>query len=128
MDDHHALQRARDLLAKPASWTQGAAFRNKHGLPVAVYGRPAACKFAVSRSLRGALHVAEAGPNAIGLVLYVIHDYSTLREWNDAPGRTHAEVLDVLDRAIRLAKPVAAGIALAAAGNGFIGKCIRVVA
>jgi hypothetical protein len=91
------LERAADLLSKPGAWTQGAFVRNACGDVTGFScfrGRP------VSFCIMGA-----TGWVCRDLDEFIDHDAddflteylgTPLDKWNDAPGRTQAEVVEAL--------------------------------
>jgi hypothetical protein len=98
------LRAARERITVPKRWTQKAMARDADGKPLYWWNGP---------------HAACWCPSAAMLLLdpYDHHSFSTavrlfrqaigganIGLWNDAPGRTHAEVLDAFDRAIALAE------------------------
>lgn len=89
------LRKMRELLSVPERWTQRRCARNENGFEV-----PPDSPGAVCFCLIGA---AGKVTGNFGLPLDVL-DKLTFPEpcsvWQDAPGRTHAEVIDLLDRAI----------------------------
>ena len=105
------LASARNLLASPERWTQGAAARNSAGKHVAPSDPDATCFCAA-----GAIYRAAYDHNGITavprienvhhlLARYIAPDgydsiYSVAGDWNDTPGRTHSEILAVFDAAI----------------------------
>lgn len=84
----NALRKARDYLSDPAHWCQG------H------YSRGDA--YCVVGSLKLREPHFWAHNKATSIFREVVG--SSLEDWNDAPGRTHAEVLAAFDRAIALAE------------------------
>lgn len=97
------LEHARALIAEPERWTQGALARDGDGEELGDAQDPdAACW-----CLAGALHHAGYGRATSLLVHRVL---STLDKpvdivtWNDAPERSHAQVLLLLDECIALAR------------------------
>lgn len=97
------LVAARALIAEPGMWTQRAFARNANGLPVSDSYGLATCWCSV-----GAIRVASKrssvrADTASALVRRGIGNPESLAEWNDAPERTHAEVLEAFDRAIEAA-------------------------
>jgi len=93
------LKAARELLAVPERWTKGSGARNALGNPVSAYSLDPAC-FCMSGAIA---HITGAENyslskdvrNALNFRLW-----SVLHIWNDAPERTHAEVLARFDEAI----------------------------
>lgn len=103
------LRGARELLSVRKRWTKG------------VYARDAFCvrvnsgnPSAVSWCLRGAINKVSGKHDrdqtaASSLLEGLLPDGLSIADWQDRPERTHAEVLDVLDRAIALAEREEAG-------------------
>lgn len=86
------LKRMRKLLAKPEAWTQGRSARTAGGNDTFARAKDAACWCLLGAALRVELREATfVGPS--GSVCMVT--------WNDAPERTHAEVLACIDNSIR---------------------------
>ena len=94
------LQKARALLASPEAWTQGVFARLADGHSAYALD-PAACAWCISGAIIKA-HGSFPGPfEALYRMRKVIQaSPDSLVDWNDAAGRTHAEVLAALDRAI----------------------------
>lgn len=95
------LDRAADLIEPEGAWTQGAFARAKDGAPL-LGGR---CEQAVCWCMWGAVIKAGDGKhsNAIGDLLDRITGGATL-SFNDAPGRTQAEVVAALRSAATAAR------------------------
>ena len=105
------LSRARALLAAPERWTQRADAREKTGYPC-----DARDVAAVSWCLVGAIGASatdepkddvrlstitvETLYELSSLAFSTLPDYDGLAFYNDAPERTHADVLALLDRAL----------------------------
>jgi len=90
------LVKARELIAEPERWTQGAFARDEHGFSRYVCpGEFDYTCYCASGALRAAggytTHPAYNAIHTGGPAVCV---------WNDAPGRTHAEVLAAFDAAI----------------------------
>ena len=79
------LKAARELLAVPERWTKGALARSQNGDDVNPKSSEAAHSFCI---------VGAIGRSNID------YDSFDLAYWNDAPERTHAEVLARFDEAI----------------------------
>ena len=94
------LVNARELISKPEAWTKRSYARSAGGDPVVPYSPKAACwcvSGAISISGRD-ITVRWAARDAILFAAGTsVMDVPT---WNDAPERTHAEVLAVFDKAI----------------------------
>lgn len=95
MDTASVLEKAAELLEEPGAWTQGALGRDVDGDPVVV-PQLAACM-----CVHGALAKA-AGKSRLylwptGAVLALQEAVrANVVAWNDAPGRTQAEVVEAL--------------------------------
>lgn len=93
------LEKARELIATPERWTKGALARDEHGIEV-----PTCCDDAYCWCMGGAISaVSENGSvyRSWGVVERIVSMH--IDKFNDAPERTHAEVLEAFDRAIALA-------------------------
>lgn len=100
MDAIDILKAMRALLARDGGWTQGACARDVAGKEVDELSARA-----VSFDALGALTRAgrDARPGEGGAAMAQLRDrigFKTLGDWNDAPGRTQAEVLALVDAAI----------------------------
>lgn len=95
MSADDVIRGARALIAK--GWTQGASARDHRGQPTSPLG-----PFATSFCLIGAIKRVQCGEReaeeARAMIRERIGDGELIANWNDAPGRTQAEVLEVLDR------------------------------
>ena len=81
------LRGARGLIENPEGWTKHAYARKETGKWARVWDKKAACFCTVGAILRsGGFHP--------------FFEDAYLALWNDAPGRTHAEVLSAFDEAI----------------------------
>lgn len=92
------LTTARQLLAMPNAWTQGAFARDKDGEPCPDTGNDATC-FCMWGAVRHARYQLRL--EALG-TLETVRGLcgGNIPEWNDKPGRTQAEVLSLLDKAV----------------------------
>ena len=82
-----------ELLAEPSKWTQGCYARDVDGTTVAIQSPDAVCW-----CLEGTVFKCEnrvANHSKLRRFIYTKHGFH-ISTWNDAPGRTHAEVLAVL--------------------------------
>lgn len=91
------LRGARELLSDPARWTKGVNARDAAGERVGILSVDAACwcMWGALDKVRGTSgwdDAVEALRAAVG--------GAPVSCWNDAPARTHAEVLAAFDRAI----------------------------
>ena len=97
------LRAAKARIATPERWTRGTMARDEDGNGVASVSDHACAWCSL-----GAME-AEAGASTRARV-YAIRalnraiDNKPIDDWNDAPGRTHAEVLAAFDRAIAIAE------------------------
>lgn len=91
--------KVKELLADPNAWTQGAMARGADGGAVTPVGSSSvpACKWCLLGAVAKCYHDR---PILGGQVIRAIHQAiskldgaGSLVMWNDAPGRTHAEVL-----------------------------------
>jgi hypothetical protein len=113
------LRKARALLTDPSNWCQGYNCRDANGRPLP-YGSSLACSYclvsAVCLQLPDALQgkadlylnelrrtIFLRHPNSEGKSFETLHpeDVPRLSQWNDAPSRTHEDVLLLLDVTIR---------------------------
>lgn len=87
--------KAYELLEKPEAWTQGAAARDKEGRPISPDSL-----FAVCRCVESVIwklypenyeEILERLAKFLGLLSWVC-----IPRWNDAPERTHAEIIAAL--------------------------------
>lgn len=95
------LNKAADLLEKPGAWTQGALGRLEDGTPVYSADAPSLSR-ASCYCMAGALWVANGYqyPEAAFDALPAGPREGT-GQWNDAPGRTQAEVVAALRQAAK---------------------------
>lgn len=89
-----------ELLADPSKWTKGAVARDINGAIVEESDASAVC-FCIA----GAIYKCElslfSDPRTSALYDIIQNDFGerSISMFNDAPERTHAEILDVLKRA-----------------------------
>ena len=100
------LVRARELLSDPKSWTQDVMARSVRGTPVVTHSKRAR-SFCVEGAIeRAGLKTTRKVRERARRIVYEKIASSTfvnITLWNDAPQRTHAEVLALLDKAIAAA-------------------------
>lgn len=97
------LRGMRELLADEKRWTKGVFARDADGMATCpVYGE-ASC-FCIAGAARMITNdrAYGTGLNAWRARVLEAARARSLGEWNDAPERTHAEVLAALDKAIEL--------------------------
>lgn len=99
---HDRLVEVRGLIDTPEKWEQGTWARDADGNPTHAT-RPEACAFCISGAV---LRVVGDGMHAT-LIDFISKANGGIERfpgvWNDAEGRTHAEVLAALDCAIATA-------------------------
>lgn len=102
MSPREVLIKARALIERPEAWTKGAAARDDGGVPVSFDSERAVCFCGIGATWkvqeRKSMAIDESGENLLHRVAG-----GRFGSWNDAPERTHAEVLEAFDRAIALA-------------------------
>lgn len=94
------LKAARDLLARDGGWTQSACARDAAGHEVDELSDRAVAFDPLGAITRAGRH---AGADARAIAMAHLRDgigFKTLGDWNDAPGRTQAEAVALLDAAI----------------------------
>ena len=89
------LRAARALIDKPEKWTQGRYFDNMYGVE----------SYCASGALSEAALTPDEGNKAWthlynSVERHTGRNWGGLVAWNDAPERTHAEVMQAFDRAI----------------------------
>lgn len=99
------LRGMRELLASPDSWTRGADARNALGVSDDDYNHEIEPAFVpVCWCISGAA-MQVSGLRDGGVFTYLaetlsVGDSTAVVDWNDAEGRTHADVLGLLDSTI----------------------------
>ena len=93
---------ARALIATPEKWTQGESARTSYGLPCGFYA-DCADQFCMSGALERVCSGDRHRASVAGNYLRDAISASSFVNWNDAPERTHADVMAAFDRAIELA-------------------------
>ena len=104
------LHRARELLADPEHWIQGAYAVDRDSVPQAADG-PTAVRWCIVGALRkiGGLPDPEEREDQVVVCQRWLSRHAgnvSISNWQDMPGRQHAELLQVMDAAI-LEDPVA---------------------
>ena len=96
------LRALRAKIDAPEKWCKGALARNLAG-EIIFYANKDACKFCIYGAA-GVIGLSDRdGELALNFVRRVI-DIEGVSFWQDAPKRTHAEVMEALDKAIALAE------------------------
>jgi hypothetical protein len=101
-DAVEVLRAVRELLAESEAWCQGAWARDGRGRPVGST-RANAVAWCLVGALAKVRDPSSRGRKRLVEMLDEMLDEMfpvSLPAWNDAPGRTHAEVLALLDAAI----------------------------
>lgn len=99
------LRAARALIADPDRWTTGCAARDAHGQSVMPEQLEAVRFDGIGALFRLTPGEPELRDRAI-IALEIVAGSWMWAAWQDAPGRTHAEVLTAFDRAIATAEIV----------------------
>ena len=97
------LERAADLIEPEGAWTTDASARNQSGESVSVRNPDAVCFCALGAILRfggGAMNADDY----FGNFLQDRQNWLAIGHWNDAPGRTQAEVVPKLREAAAIAR------------------------
>ena len=96
------LRKARKLIEKPERWCKGDAAKDRAGENEDVMSRKAAAFCMAGAVVRASGGWCREYYTARDHVEAVIgsHALDALAEWNDAPRRTHAQVLRAFDKAI----------------------------
>lgn len=87
---------ARAVIEDPENWTRRAVARNEHGKEVLPHSPRAVCWCAMGACL-------VAGYNTSGALIGILsdeHPRETLPSFNDDERRSHADILNLFDRAI----------------------------
>lgn len=96
------LSAAADLIEPEGAWTQGQAARDRHGNGVDYRSPDAVCFCALGACVRS---VSPGYDDfAVRCFLRSMTPDGTIANWNDAPGRTQAEVVAKLREASALAR------------------------
>ena len=106
-DTADVLRKARALIEEPDHWIKVYGCTDRAGNPVEAYSE-AACCFCIWGALSHVTKNTFKAHELAALVTghpYEDKDYYTpWVDWNDAPERTHSEVLAAFDKAIALAE------------------------
>lgn len=94
------LRRARKLLSDESRWTQRVHARDARGRTCDPRSAAAVCWCAVGALCRAKDIPLDIANPALDVLAAVIGPGVHVVDWNDAEGRTHADVLAVFDRAI----------------------------
>lgn len=101
------LKAIRELLSVPERWTQGTGARNELGYKVAISNDQAVCWCIDGAAVKVTTRGGGGGGSILryeALVQAFAYIHPDFVWWNDAPERTHAEVLALLDKAIDIAR------------------------
>ena len=96
------LVKARELIATPERWTKEVSAKDAAGKEVSVHSSSASC-FCMTGAVDFVAKRAGVYANAYYYLKMANGIRGNVWHWNDAPKRTHAEVLEAFDRAIALA-------------------------
>ena len=91
------MLKIKELLSDPSKWTQGVIARDSNGLHVGVHSSSATCfcLYGAMRRCYGSDFKTEY--NVFNRLQQMVPDHDPIG-WNDAPERTHAEVLELVTR------------------------------
>ena len=102
------LRRARERIASPKRWAQCTFARTSYGEGWSVIRDPTACLCINGALALETMNMATTGGASLSLSLVArSRGFETASKFNDAPGRTHAEILAFMDEAIALAESLA---------------------
>ena len=96
----HLARRVRELLSEPGRWTQGYFARDAAGQECASKDPAATCWCVVGAMVRLGSDDPRPDIEFINALKAHLGPPCSLSMWNDAPGRTHADVLALLDRVV----------------------------
>lgn len=95
------LKAVRELLSVPERWTKDSMARAADGKDIDYASRKARCWCLYGAATKVTNHELIRGRDLRDVIRNHIGGPGvTIMTWNDAPGRTHADVLALLDRAI----------------------------
>lgn len=110
------LETAQNLLSRPGAWTQGALARDAQGVEVGTHA-PEACCWCATGAVIASMEGYDAGDHDDVWEFEIAVEYLNealgfrcqtddllTEEWNDDLERTHEDVLQMFDRAIKLAQ------------------------
>lgn len=99
------LKAARAVIEKPESWTKGYYAKAEDRTWTISNGPKAVCFCSIGaiEKATGKVHYGGGWPFEAEYMLRRAADVSNIADFNDAPERTHEEVLAIFDRAIELA-------------------------
>ncbi len=86
-----------ELIADPASWCQGSLARDQDGNSLGS-GDPDACQWCMIGAIEKSLFITSKAFSRLERVVKS-KGFEIIADWNDAPGRTHAEVIAALKEA-----------------------------
>lgn len=94
----------KELLSKPKGWTQLHAATDSYGSSVCVFSSEASC-FCLSGGLEKVVNPPQNGFELLVQAQRIIEGITDhlIIWWNDKPGRTQQEVIELLDKAIVIA-------------------------
>ena len=100
------LRAARAKIERPDAWIQRTGARDIDGLGVGPFD-PAAVRFSADAAIEVAARNSSGLHRGDALAFFrraIAPEIRWIPTWNDAPGRTHPEVLAAFDRAIEIAE------------------------
>jgi len=96
------LKETKCLLSSPNAWIKNSAAQDKNGKPTYPFSADAVC-WCISGALDKAAAFETSGYQKARDILESLIN-QPIPMWNDTRGRTHKEVLELLDQAIKLAE------------------------
>lgn len=100
MTPKEILKAARAILSKPERWTQKAFARDFAGRVVTSPFEPSAVCFCAVGAIRRAAGRDRPYGDALSILAKAKRDDRRIANYNDAPRRTHKQILNWFDRAI----------------------------
>lgn len=91
------MPKIKELLSEPSSWTQHVIARDSNGERVAAFDKSATC-FCLYGAVRRCYSSDSRLETEVWSKLMNMIDNRDPIGWNDAPERTHAEVLELVTR------------------------------
>lgn len=97
------LSEAADLLSRPGAWTQESWFRTKTGKATHRPGNATCMCAEGALAIAARVHPSDVykHPAACALARLIPSTFTDIPDWNDAPGRTQAEVVAALREAAK---------------------------
>jgi hypothetical protein len=100
------LEKAKELISKPEFWVKGSNATDSDGVSTAILD-PYACRFCMNGALlrvTGFASPTKDYDDARRTLYEVIPGNDQMHRFNDKPETTHADVMEIFDKAIALAR------------------------